>query len=276
MAKITKQDKEYLAGSVIILVVVGGISTIFIPSFLPLITGLIVLCAVLYRIMTNHRKLHRSIFEQQEILYRHSESFFAIVTSLGVSGPIPFTRGYAASPDFLRIIANHTLLHQPKIVLEASSGLSTVILAYCQKKTGGGTVISLDHLEEYATQTTRLLEAHNLSDFAKVYHAPLTEYSIGGKKYKWYNISGVPIPKSIDLIVVDGPVSGENKHCRYPVLPLFFEKMKEGSSLFMDDAYRKSEREVKALWEGEFGDQIASAFVESEKGTLQIRKVQTR
>ncbi len=272
MSTLTKQDREYIAGSLATLAVSGTVAAVLIPPYAAVISITIATSVVLYRMMVNHRKMSQSVARQNEILYQQTESYYSVLTMLGVSGPLPFTRGYSASPDFLRLIANHVLLRKPSVILEASSGLSTVILAYCCKKLGTGRVISLEHLKEYADKTNRLLAEHGLSDFATVHHTPLKNTTIGDRTYHWYSIDSIKFPETIDCIVVDGPVSGEHPYCRYPALPLFFDKMPDGSSLIMDDAFRKNEREVASMWEKELAGKIDTALIDCEKGALQVTR----
>ena len=88
---------------------------------------------------------------------------------------------------------------QPDLVIEASSGVSTLISAYCLKSIGKGKIISLEHESKYAAISQELISTHGLQEIATIVHAPLKEYEIHGRQWLWYDISQLPLDEPIDL-----------------------------------------------------------------------------
>jgi hypothetical protein len=62
-------------------------------------------------------------------LYRQVQAFIGLKDLLNLTVPLPPLRMWAASPDFLLVIARHALTAKPRVVVECSSGSSTVVLA---------------------------------------------------------------------------------------------------------------------------------------------------
>ena len=86
-------------------------------------------------------------------LFSQIEALTAIQQDLALSVSLPATRGWAASPDFLRHIARTAADTLPLNVVECSSGASTIVLAKVMQKNGVGHVFSLEHEPFYANKT---------------------------------------------------------------------------------------------------------------------------
>lgn len=160
---------------------------------------------------------------------------------------LPPTRGWAGSPDFLRELASHVLAARPEVVVECSSGVSTVVSARCLQQLGRGHVYSLEHAPEYAQATRDLLARHGLSAWATVIDAPLIPTGTDRGSQPWYDVSGLPeLP--IDVLVIDGPPMDTAALARYPAGPVLFDRLSASGAVFLDDAGRPDEREIVDRW----------------------------
>ncbi len=206
-----------------------------------------------------------------EVSVQQIESLFSIFLTLEPKLPLPTTRGWAASPDLLKEIISLTHRKKPQLVVEASSGVSTLIIAYCLKRIGSGKLISLEHDQKFAHVTQNNLSLHGLDDIATVIHAPLVEFEINNSKWLWYDLTKVEIPSAIDMLIVDGPPGATQKLARYPALPLMQEKLQSDALIVLDDAARADERKIVEQWMEEF-KMSRSEYLELEKGAYFIYK----
>ncbi len=181
-------------------------------------------------------------------LYQQLQHLRILETELQFTQPLPPTRGWAASPDFLRLVAAHAREHKPKIAVECSSGVSTLILARCMELNGVGHTYSLEHDPEFAAITRKNLDKLGLSKWATVVDAPMKSQVIEGNQRNWYSIDGLP-DGEIDLIVVDGPPEPFGEMIRYPAGPMLFGKLSNSGTVFVDDADRDDETKAVALWQ---------------------------
>lgn len=235
-----------------ILVVAGGVVAI-----------LAVLVYGLSKIRTFQRHMYRSIDEripqlltrelntQLHTHFRQVEALAGLFLELGITRSLPATRGWAASPDFLREIALHALHARPKVIAECGSGVSTVVLARCLQMNRTGHVYSLEHLAQHAEKTRRELERQGLQDWATVLTAPLRSYELHGDTYSWYSTEQLP-SVGLDMLVIDGPPIGTSHLARYPAGPLLFSHLNAPATAFLDDADRQDERTILQRWAGEF------------------------
>lgn len=208
---------------------------------------------------------------QQDQDYRQIESLLSLFFTLKPSVPLPNTRDWAASPDLLKKIAETVLSEKPELVMEASSGVSTLVIAYCLKQLGRGKVVSLEHDEKYAEISRNLIKFHGLEDIATVLHAPLTAFENRDQTWLWYDTAGLKIEQPIDLLVVDGPPASVQRLARYPAMPVLYRHLNRQSTVILDDGRRADEKKIVALWEKEFGH-LSSEFLELEKGAFVIHK----
>jgi predicted O-methyltransferase YrrM len=204
-----------------------------------------------------------------EVSVAQIESLFSIFSTLKPHLPLPTTRGWAASPDLLKEIISLTHRQKPQLVVEASSGVSTLIIAYCLQRLGTGKLISLEHEEKFAQATQNNLSLHGLEDVATVIYAPLVEVEINGSKWLWYDLTKVEIPEAIDLLIVDGPPGTTQKLARYPAVPLLYEKLSKDAMVLLDDGARSDERQIVEQWMAEL--KISnSEYLPLEKGAYLI------
>ena len=217
------------------------------------------------------KQLKTELHEEINGKYKQLEILTSLYSYLNIDIPLPETGGWAASPDFLKKITEIMLLKQPKYVVEASSGVSSIIIGYCFKKIGRGKVISLEHDIIYYEKSKNLIIKHGLEHYVEIVYAPLKEYEINKKKWLWYDIDSLHNDLNIDMVVVDGPPYYIQKYSRYPVIPLLYDKMSDNSVLVLDDGVREEEKVIIEMWEKEF-EHISIEFFNFEFGAFILNK----
>jgi hypothetical protein len=127
-------------------------------------------------------------------------------------------------------------------VLEAGSGLTTVIISYVLP--ANRHFLALEHQEKWANRVNRFCRPGT----APVAVAPLVSYG----DYDWYQPAPGSLPHSLELIICDGP-PGSTRGGRYGVVPVLASLMSEHVTLLLDDADRSGERWALERWSSEFG-----------------------
>lgn len=216
-------------------------------------------------------RLGKQSTKQANNVITQIEALLALYAEIRPSHGLPPTRGWAASPDFLRLLTKFVLESHPKSVVECSSGLSTLVLAACLKMRGDGHVFSLEHDPEFAEKTRNLIQLHGLETWATVIDAPLKELSLPGWRGQWYDIAGLPPDVVIDMLVIDGPPHTTAHMARYPALPVMINRMKPGTIVLLDDADRDSEQKAGALWQRDLPNFAVIHGLKAEKGVLGLR-----
>jgi predicted O-methyltransferase YrrM len=241
-------------------------------SFL-FIAAILLLCAyTLHKVRLIHLMLHdvRDQSRRENAgLFRQLEALQGLYTDLGLTHSLPDTRGWAASPDFLLELARHALAEKPSLVVECSSGTSTLVLARCLQINGTGKLYSLEHDPLYARQTREQLRRHGLSDWAVVVEAPLIPRNFEGATWPWYATDALPRQGDIDMIVIDGPPQATRALARYPAGPVLFGRLAPGAAVFLDDAQRPDERQILQRWAREFPE-IEQHELRCEKGAARL------
>jgi hypothetical protein len=170
-----------------------------------------------------------------------------LCAQLGLTQGIPYTPQWSAAPDFLQLIVDHVLTHQPHTIVECGSGLTTLMLARACALNGHGHVYSLENGADYAANTRAEIARYGLDAYSTVLHAPLLPHTINGRDYQWYDTTALTA-HDIGLLIIDGPPGFLQHHSRYPALPLLRERLAPRCTLFMDDAARPDERELVEMW----------------------------
>ena len=201
--------------------------------------------------------------------YQQLESYIALMQVLKPGVPFPRTRGWAAAPDFLRIVMEAIFREKPRLVLEASCGVSTLVIASALRCLGNGRVVSLEQDGRFASLTRDMIALHGLEAYATIIHAPLKEYDMSGAKKMWYDLGALNISQPIDLLCIDGPTAPD-KHARYPALPLLKERLRPGALVILDDGCRAGEQEIVEQWDKEIGFE-SNEYLHLEKGAFVLR-----
>ena len=169
-------------------------------------------------------------------VYHQFEAVEQLLPLLKLSAPLPPSRGWAASPDFLLTLAHVTRKVKPRLTVELGSGISTLVLA----KSGAKKIVSLDHSVEFGTQTREMLSSHGVRGVDIRIHE-LETYPGG---YKWYAKSTYKGLSKIDLLVIDGPPSSTNPDARYPAFEHLISLLSPKATVVLDDVYRDEERKL--------------------------------
>lgn len=130
----------------------------------------------------------------------------------------------------------------PRVVVEAGSGYSTLVLARYAAATGA-TVVSLEHQEEFATRTRGLLREHGLERYVDVRHAPLKPTDRG----PWYDAQ---LPDGVEFALVDGPPKRSGG--RAASLPQLWPHLAEDWEIWLDDSLRPGEAGAINAWRSEY------------------------
>lgn len=193
-----------------------------------------------------------SIRDEITNLYNQLQSYHDLVQLIEPAKPLPILRGWAASPDFLLEICHYSLDSKPQIIVECSSGASTLVLARCCEINGSGYIYSLEHDPHYAEITRQRLKEQGLERWASVLDAPLhAQLDLGGQP--WYSLTGLDIlPCSCELLVIDGPPWDTAPLARYPALPQLAPLLAPACAIFLDDAQRPDEQQAVKRWMAEY------------------------
>lgn len=204
--------------------------------------------------------------------YRQIEALFSMFSVLKIKSPLPPMGDWTILPDFANIIISLIHDQKPGLVIEAGSGISTLIAAYCLKDIGEGVIISLEHEKNFADINSNYLIKHDLQDFGQVIHAPLKEVIIQNKKWLWYDTAQIEQIKHIDMLIIDGPPYYIQKLSRYPALPILSGFLNHKAVILLDDGYREDEKEIVDLWLNEFNC-FKYESIDTEKGVVVLTKI---
>jgi O-antigen/teichoic acid export membrane protein/predicted O-methyltransferase YrrM len=203
--------------------------------------------------------------------YRQIESLFSLFSLLKISHPLPPMRGWAISPDFAAIAMSLIYEVRPRCIVEAGSGVSTIITGYCLKELGAGHVIALEQDEAFAAITQENIRRHGLESYASVRYAPLKKILLDGKEWLWYDTEQLADVTSVDMAVIDGPPGNIQKWARYPALPVLVDRLSKHAVIVMDDCFRHDEKETVRAWQKNF-DGFVAQQLSTEKVTIVLRR----
>lgn len=209
-------------------------------------------------------KALKNEFTQLEALLKVNAYIAPFVTRLE-------TRGWAASPDLLKLLFEYIADRKPRVVVELGSGISTIVAGISLQRNGSGFIYSLDHEPVFAARTQCEIERLALVGSAKVYNAPLQAWtesraSSFSEAWQWYGVpQEVAMLEQIDLLIIDGPPATTSKLARYPAVPAFFTKLAANAIILLDDANRDDEATIVRAWKEEFGLKVFE-YRHTEKG----------
>jgi predicted O-methyltransferase YrrM len=198
-------------------------------------------------------------------LFRQLEALDAVRDALGGQVPLPATRGWAASPDMLRELVTIVLARRPKVVVEMGSGVSTLAVAACLRRLGGGHLWSLEHVPGFAAEIRERLASQGLDRWATVVDAPLVDVRLGDETWRWYDLAGLTADLPIEVVFVDGPPSTTGPLARYPAVPVLLPRLAPGAAILVDDVGRADDRAVVNRWRSEV-PQLEGRSLGLEKG----------
>jgi predicted O-methyltransferase YrrM len=193
--------------------------------------------------------------------YRQTEAMQQLLSLLKFSAPVPPTRSWAASPDLLLTLAQLVRKHNPKLVVELGSGVSTLVVA----KAGAKKVISIDHSGEFADLTREVLKEHKVRG-VEIRVAQLKAHISG---VDWYDTAVIKDLKRIDLLIVDGPPGSKNPEARMPARAEFIAKLSPKAIIVIDDVNREGERKLAESFAKALPNHVLTIYPH-EKGTAVI------
>lgn len=208
--------------------------------------------------------------EESRAQFNQFEAILGINATLAPKLPLPLTRGWAASPDLLREVVLRVFAEHPSLVVEASSGTSTLVIAYALERTGTGHVIALEHDPAYAAKTREMVALHGLQHRVTVLDAPLVDHRMKDGLHTWYDLSGLVIDRPIDMLLVDGPPDTVGPMARYPAVNLLGPHLGKHATVLLDDGARPDERATAARWQAEDPGSTME-FLPLEKGAWLFR-----
>jgi predicted O-methyltransferase YrrM len=273
--KLTRRDWAILSGTALTLL---GLGFAGITAIRPLAVGIALavgISVMLFVLLQSRREMLEGMRRNQRDARQHfeqTEALLGLYFSLSETlPPLPKTREWAASPDFLRLVYKQIRKQKPGLVVELGSGSSTIIGGYALQQNGAGRIVSFDHLEGYADESRRAVSFHDLDDRCRVITSSLTNYSLDDGSWKWYNLKNFNPEESIALVIVDGPPSGLQKLSRYPALPLLADWLAEEVTFIVDDGDREDEKIMVEKWLEE-NPEIESEYHETEEGAYTLQR----
>lgn len=262
------------AGALLVAVALQALVPAYATVLIIALVSTLTLAGVLavYRRVGEVRNEQRRQDRERTEDYRQLEALTALYATLQPRAPLPPLRGWAASPDFLRLVVSRILQERPRVVVETGCGASTLAIAYCLRKLGQGSLFSLEHDEKYAAATRRQLALHGLEDLVHVVHAPLRDVQIKNATWNWYDTeAAAAVSGPIDVLVVDGPPRTTQPQARYPAVPVLETRLSPGVVILMDDGDRPDERSTAERWRQEFAGFVVE-HVPTEKGAWALQR----
>lgn len=178
----------------------------------------------------------------------------------------PATR-YALAPSALLTVLNDVVANDRRTILELGSGYSSVYIAKALADNAAEdhgpvddrAVITVDAHAGWLQQVTRKAAAAGVAGRVQCVHAPMTpigKMATGGAD--WYDLAAIKSAlngRTIDLLLVDGPVASEKKiqFARAPAVPMLKSLLSPSCSIFLDDIHRASHAKIARQWGGELG-----------------------
>lgn len=216
------------------------------------------------------RKVARRVDRLIRREYRQIEELVALYHEVAPPRALPSLRGWAASPDYQRVLFALVRELRPAVVVECGSGATTLVAARALQVNGAGRLVSLEHDADHAAATREHLVQAGLDGVARVVDAPLVDHDLEGEAWRWYDLSAVGPLADVGLVAVDGPPRAVGPLARYPVLPLLEHALAADARLLLDDADRVEEVETVQRWE-QRRPELTWSRLGHEKGTVVLR-----
>lgn len=168
-------------------------------------------------------------------------------------------------PSTLVAVMDEIVLGARTVLVALGCGSSTVLLARLLQQRGFGHLLSIEHDERTAAFVASQIRREGLGSAARVVHAPLSRHPAALSRHgQWYAPQQVHdevlgyVEKFglVDLLLVDGPGSGDS---RYPAMPVLNAVLAPGATMLADDADRPDEQAMLTRWSEEFGLEFRTA-----------------
>ncbi|MGE0179547.1 MAG: class I SAM-dependent methyltransferase [Sphingomonas sp.] len=155
---------------------------------------------------------------------------------------LPFLGSWKADTGLLTLLVDHILEQKPNLVVEFGTGASTLVISRALQRAGGGRLISFDQHADFIDATRAWLAEFGMT--ADLRAVPLRP-SPGGRPGLWYDHG--PLPKGIDLMLIDGPPWSIHPFTRGAAASLF-DHVSPGGTVMLDDGARPGERVIARRW----------------------------
>lgn len=265
--RVTKKDIILVSIISLTILLIGLVANYFLGVISHILVMVISVSVILLFIFETYRRLQTNIFKKTTNDYNQLESLFSLFFTIKPKFPVPNSREWAASPDFLKLVSEKIIERRPKYIVELGSGVSTLTTAYILRDNNLGKITSFDHESMFGEITKRNLVLHGLSDNAQVLIAPLKEYQIESNKWLWYDIHNFNPELPIDMLIIDGPPAALQDLSRYPALPLLKKYLSDSAIIILDDGQRNDEKATVKKWNDKYAFSSIEYF-ELEKGAF--------
>lgn len=141
---------------------------------------------------------------------------------------------WALKPETLKALDRALAILQPRLIVEAGSGESTIVL------NSHAHTISLEHSDLYAQSTLRMCRNADLR------LCRITNYLTPEGLWPWYDET---LPDGIDFALIDGPPSAIG---RQAALFALWPHLSDKWEIWLDDYQREHEQECLKLWRRHF------------------------
>lgn len=163
-----------------------------------------------------------------------------------------FIGGWSIDSFLAKFLINHLLEFQPNTILELGSGSSSILIAktmeILNKKYEH---FAIDHEKRFLDLSKQYAKLNGVADKIQFLECPLGE--VEGIEGVWYKgLKNQFGGKQIDLLIVDGPPAGVQKHARYPALSMLYPYLSQNCTVILDDTCREDEKEIALKWADEF------------------------
>ena len=220
-------------------------------------------------VLATFRALHRWIWTQADLV----EAAVGVNAAVQPRAPLPPFGNSAVESDTAGFIVSLVLERRPALIIECGSGLSTLLIGYAIERCGRGRILSLDHIDQWATATRNNALAHGLNHVVTVIHAPLVNIVLpDGSAATWYQTAEIDKTSPIDMLIVDGPPGYADKNARFPALPMMWDRLSDGATIIVDDSDRPGERQMVERWMKLYGKSLTMQDLNAVRGLTVLLK----
>jgi predicted O-methyltransferase YrrM len=203
---------------------------------------------------------------------REVEALTQLFQRIKPRAAMPSSGHWALRPTGLLHVVSLIEQHRPGVIVELGSGTSTIWMGYALEQAGGGRLVSLEHLPDFADQTRTLVDIHCLGKLVEVRDAPLRPIQVGETTSPWYSLDALVDLPEIDLLLVDGPPGSAGTQARYPALPVLSDRLADGAIVVLDDFSRADETTIVERWCAEIPGLARSFAILGDQAILTYRR----
>jgi predicted O-methyltransferase YrrM len=181
----------------------------------------------------------------------HLDHLVGLYAAIRPRAPLGRFGAWRLEPDAAEALYNLVIDLTPEMVVEAGSGLSTVVISAGLVQNGEGELLALEHGEAFADATRHELERQGVASVGEVLLSPLRPHSTPIGDLLWYDTTELFSrigERRIDLLLIDGPPASVGTLARYPALPVLAPLLAPGACIIVDDAGRPDEEEALRRW----------------------------